>query len=257
MSRSGRDSRGTGNEGLAAQGGSPGGAEETMTVLKQISVSSLADIAFTKLVEAISAGEFAPGERLSEAEMARRFGISRGPLREALQRLEGRLVNRKPRVGVHLIELSRESLGELFVIREALEGIAAREAARKMRKSEVQSLERMLGRHAQDPALASGSAYRQRSDDDFHAVIVKAARNRQLEEMLFEHLYYQLRLYRYRSSVTPGRAAAAFEEHVQIVDALKAGDPERAEAKMRQHVRNAFASLAQAGLAAPPQAAAS
>jgi len=69
-----------------------------MSMLKPIASASLAEIAFSNLVEAISAGEFEPGQRLSEADLARRFGISRGPLREALQRLEGRLVTRRARV---------------------------------------------------------------------------------------------------------------------------------------------------------------
>ncbi len=95
-------------------------------MLKPIAPASLAEIAFSSLVEAISAGEFEPGQRLSEAELARRFGISRGPLREALQRLEGRLVTRQARVGVRVLELSSDALRELFTIREALEGVAAR-----------------------------------------------------------------------------------------------------------------------------------
>jgi DNA-binding GntR family transcriptional regulator len=217
-----------------------------MSVLKPIASSSLAEIAFAKLVEAISGGEFEPGQRLSEADLARRFGISRGPLREALQRLEGRLVSRRARVGVHIIEFSPETLAELFSVREALEGMAARQAALKARKPDLKSLRGLLALHAKDPQLVAGAAYRQSSfDDDFHAAIVKLSGNARLEALLFDQLYYQLRLYRFRSSATSGRARTAFEEHVAIVEAIESGDAEAAEAAMRTHIRNAYASLAQ------------
>ena len=116
----------------------------------------MTDIQFSSLENAIYAGEFEPGQRLSEAELARRFGISRGPLREALQRLEGRLVTRRARVGVHVIELSSDTLRELFMIREALEGLAARQAAENARKLDIAALRNLLSRHAKDPALKSG-----------------------------------------------------------------------------------------------------
>ena len=127
-----------------------------MSMLKPIASASLAEIAFSNLVEAISAGEFEPGQRLSEADLARRFGISRGPLREALQRLEGRLVTRRARVGVHVIELSADAIRELFVIREALEGLAARLAAENAGKSDIKALRNLLSRHRQGPGTEGG-----------------------------------------------------------------------------------------------------
>jgi DNA-binding GntR family transcriptional regulator len=215
-------------------------------VLKPIASASLAEIAFSNLVEAISAGEFEPGQRLSEAELARRFGISRGPLREALQRLEGRLVTRRARVGVHVIELSADTIRELFMIREALEGLAARQATEKARKVDIAALRNLLSRHAKDPALKSGAAYRQGSfDTDFHATILRLAGNQRLEGLLLDNLYYQLRLYRYRSSARSGRALKAFDEHVAIVDAIEGGRPDTAERAMREHIQNAYQSLVQ------------
>jgi DNA-binding GntR family transcriptional regulator len=217
-----------------------------MSMVKPIASASLAEIAFSSLVEAISAGEFEPGQRLSEADLARRFGISRGPLREALQRLEGRLVTRRARVGVHLIELSSDALRELFMIREALEGVAARQAAEKARKVDIAALRNLLSRHAKDPALKSGAAYKQGTlDNDFHATILRLAGNRRLEDLLLEDLYYQLRLYRYRSSARSGRAFKAFDEHVAIVDAIESGDPDAAEQAMRLHIQNAYHSVGQ------------
>src|SRR5690606_41350993 len=90
----------------------------------------------------------------------------------------------------------------------------------------------------------AGAVYRQSSfDDDYHAAIVKLSGNQRLEALLFDQLYYQLRLYRFRASATTGRARVAFEEHGEIVETIERGDPDAAEAAMRKHIRNAFASL--------------
>ena len=218
-----------------------------MSAIIPISIGSLAEEAFTKLVQAITAGEFKPGERLSEAHLARQLGISRGPLREALGRLEGKLVQRTPRVGVSVIALSRQDLEQLLTIREALEGMGCRLAAQRVTDREIQQLTELLANHGSDPNVLNAKGYFQRtSDDDFHLQIMRCARNERLEALLMEGLYYQLRLYRYQSSERPGRAQQAYDEHVEIVMALSARDPDRAERAMRSHIRNAYASLASA-----------
>ncbi|MBN9069713.1 MAG: GntR family transcriptional regulator, partial [Rhizobiales bacterium] len=141
-----------------------------------ISGTSLAKEAFGKVIEAITSGEFEPGQKLSEAELARQLGISRGPLREALGQLEGRLVSRTPRLGVRVVDFGREELEQLFRVREALEGMAARLAAEHISNSDLEELRELLDRHAQQPALAAGQVYVQKSqDDDFHFVIARAA----------------------------------------------------------------------------------
>jgi DNA-binding GntR family transcriptional regulator len=214
-----------------------------MSYLETIAVSSIANEAFNKLTQAIVAGEFVPGERLSEAELARRFGISRGPIREALGRLEGKLVTRMPRVGVSVINLSQESVLELFRVREALEGMAARLAAERITDAEVQELYTLLEQHgAHDDVAANASYYQASNDDDFHFRIVRSARNEQLEAMLLTELYYKLKLYRYRISSNPGRAQKALEEHREIVKAIASRNPDASEAAMRLHIRNAIAA---------------
>lgn len=215
-----------------------------MPSISRISLGSLSDEAFDKLLEAISEGEFRPGERLSEADLARRFGISRGPLREALGRLEGFLVERTPRIGVRVIELRDEDLKELFAVRIALESMACRLAASNATDEELEHLSDLLEEHSHDPATLNESGYFQKtSDNDFHFQIVRCARNRRLSEMLLEGVYYQLRLYRFKSSAKPGRARAAFTEHQKIVKALRARDPDAAEAAMRAHLTGAYESF--------------
>ena len=214
-----------------------------MSAIRTIETTSLTNTIFNQLVEAITSGEFEPGQKLSESDLARRLGISRGPLREALGRLEGRLVTRTPRLGVSVIDFDRDDLEHLFLVREALEGMAARLAAERMTAAELGRLRELLAHHASQPELAAGSAYYQRSrDDDYHFTIVKAARCERLERMLLDEVYYQLRIHRLRSSTRPGRAPQALSEHREILDALASRNPDAAEGTMRRHIRNARSS---------------
>ena len=211
-----------------------------MSNIKPIVGASLSSEAFEKVVEAITSGEFELGQRLSEAELARRLGISRGPLREALGRLEGRLVRRTPRIGVHVIEFSREDLGALFLTREALEGMAARLACERISTKELKNLSALLEDHANQPEIASGESYAPRTrDEDFHFSIIRAAECDRIERLLMDEIYYQLRIQRRKSSSQPGRAKAALKEHQLIVAALESRDPDEAEKSMRTHLRNA------------------
>ena len=228
------------------------GAGPAMSALRPIAITSLAEEAFGKLVQAITSGEFQPGQKLSEAQLARQLGISRGPLREALGRLEGRLVMRTPRIGVRVIDFSAEDLEQLFIVREALEGMAARLAAERMPATELARLQDLLAHHANQPELASGSAYHQYSQDqDFHFAIVRGARCERLERMLLDELYYQLRIQRLRSSTRPGRAQQALTEHREIVAALASRNPDAAEGTMRRHIRNARLSSVSALMSEP------
>jgi DNA-binding GntR family transcriptional regulator len=207
--------------------------------------SSLADQAFQKLVETISRGDFEPGQAIREVQIAKQLGISRGPLREAMNRLEARnLVERRPRFGVQVVRLSERDLAELFAMREALEGMACRLAATAMPDEEIADLSALLEEHGRSKGVRSGSDYYQGSaNEDFHFRIVRGSGNARLIKALCEDLYYQIRIYRYRSSVSPGRTQAAFNEHKAIVKALRARDPDRAEAAMRKHIAHAQANL--------------
>lgn len=192
------------------------------------------------VVAAITSGEFEPGARLSEADLARRLGISRGPLREALGRLEGRLVQRTPRIGVRVIELSKGDLETLFYTREALEGMAARLACERIKPHEVENLHHLLELHSNQPEVVSGAAYSpRRLDEDFHLSIIRASGCLQIERILMDEIYYQLRIHRRKSSLLPGRTKAALVEHRATLDAIDARDPDAAERAMRLHLRNA------------------
>jgi DNA-binding GntR family transcriptional regulator len=212
---------------------------------KPITPFSLVDQTFDRIADAIYVGQIQPGERIREAQLAKALGVSRGVLREAMQRLEGRkLVTRTSNIGVHVKNLSRDDLYELFTLREALEGMAARLAAEHMTDEERRGLKDLLYRHSEHQDIKRGAGYYQASEDeDFHFRIARGSRNGRLEHALCDELYYQLRLYRYRSSVREGRAKAAFAEHERVVQAIVDGRPGVAEDAMREHLAHARANL--------------
>lgn len=202
---------------------------------------TLADRVFSEIQNAIVKGELKPGSKMSEAELASRYGVSRGPLREALRRLEGRkLLTRIPHVGVRVISLSFEELIHIYQVREALEGMAARLAALTMSAGEVQGLKALLADHEKQAELQEGRAYFQEEGDlDFHYRIVQGSRNEVLTQMLCGELYHRVRLYRYQFSVTEGRPQKAFSDHLRIIEAIESRDAEMAEILMRRHISSA------------------
>lgn len=208
---------------------------------KKVEVRSLVDVVMERLEEAIISGALAPGSKLSEQALATSLGVSRGPLREAIRRLEGRkLLERTPNVGVRVAKLSLHDLYDILQVREALEGLACALAAKNMSDEDIAALERLLDVHSKQESVRKGTGYYQESEDfDFHFKIVSAAGNARLTELLFGDLYYLLRVYRYKSSTKPGRAKSALQEHRAVVAALKARDADAAEQAMRTHLHNA------------------
>jgi DNA-binding GntR family transcriptional regulator len=206
---------------------------------------TLADRAFEWLEEAIIKGDYPPGAKLDEVALAKSFGISRGPVREAIRRLEGKkLVNRVPNVGARVSTAQPSDLTDLLYVREALEGMACRLATERMTDAELAELAKLLEGHAAQRSLKAGDSYYQRPGDyDFHFRIIQGSRSAKLIEMLCDDLYYLLRIYRYRSSSRKGRAQESLREHQAVVKAMMARDPDAAEKAMRTHLRHALLSI--------------
>lgn len=190
------------------------------------------------LIEAIVSGELEPGVKISEPELAKRFEVSRGPLREAMMRVEGLgLIERIPHVGARVITLCEEKLIELYSVREALEGMAARLAARYITTEELMGLEGLLLTHSKHIDQVDGASYfHQHGDFDFHYRIIKASRNSKLEALLCDELYHLLRMYRYQSPRAQSRPIEALNEHKFILQAISQRDEELAEMLMRRHI---------------------
>lgn len=202
---------------------------------------TLAERVFARLQDDIVLGVFPPGSKLGEAELAARYGVSRGPLREAIRRLESRkLIAREAHVGTRVVSLSAADLIEIYRVREALEGMAARLAAAQMTSAEVAGLRALLAQHEQQQDLQEDTAYFQREGDlDFHYRIIQGSHNRTLIDLLIGELYHLVRLYRYQFSATANRPRKALAEHLRIIEAIEARDGEMAELLMRRHISRA------------------
>lgn len=200
-----------------------------------------ADEAFDCLQTAIVKGDLVPGEKIGEVELCSRFNLTRGPLREALGRLESRgLLVRRPHAGVKVVSVSVDELMELYRIREIMEGLAARQAAERMTDAEIADLHATLDSHEQMIEQAQGQAYYQAEGDyDFHHRIATGSRNAKLAQMLLGDLYYMVRMYRYRLSTSSGRPKLALEEHRRVADAIAQRDGELAEFLMKRHINAA------------------
>jgi DNA-binding GntR family transcriptional regulator len=218
---------------------STGGAlEADSSITARNGISTLAEQLFHTLSEAILQGTLAPGAKISEPVLARRYGVSRGPLREALHRLqERRLITRSANHGARVVELSARGLAEIFLVREALEGIAAREASIKATPDERAALRAVVVRHkAELEGLGDRDCPDVTANRDFHFLIARASRNPLLIQLLCDELYPLLRLYRGRVPEPPERSWRAYEEHERIVHAVEDRDSELAELLMRRHV---------------------
>lgn len=199
------------------------------------------------LIEAIVEGTLAPGEKISEPELSKQLGVSRGPLREAIMRLEGLgLIERIAHVGARVITFSSEHLSELYAVRESLEGMAARLAARNITQEELTGLKHVLSTHSQHIDQVEGKSYfQQQGDFDFHYRIIKASRNQKLISLLCDELYHLLRMYRYQSPRSHSRPELALEEHKFILQAIENRDEELAEILMRRHISGSRTLIAQ------------
>jgi DNA-binding GntR family transcriptional regulator len=208
---------------------------------------TLADIASHRLAHSIVTGELAQGLKLNEVELAERYGMGRGPLREALRHLEGmRLVKRVPNAGVRVVVLDRKTMADLYTVREALEGMACRIAATQMTDEEITQMNNLLDCHEKDIELHHGKVYEQSEGNlDFHYLILRGSRNAMLMDMLGGDQYQLLRMCRYRTSRNAQRTHPALQQHRQIVDALAQRDGELAEMLMRRHIQGAWRSISE------------
>ena len=214
-------------------------------LIKVPELSTLADVATHRLAHSIVTGELAQGQKLNEVELAEKFGMGRGPLRESLRQLEGmRLVNRIPNAGARVVILDKKMLSDVYAVREALEGMACRIAATMMTDEEIAQLGHLLDDHEKQIKKQGGKIYAQSEGDlDFHYQIARGSRNQMLMNLLGSEQYQLLRMCRYRTSRRANRTPPALQQHRQIVEALAQRDGELAEMLMRRHIQGAWRSI--------------
>ncbi|MEU6795664.1 GntR family transcriptional regulator [Nonomuraea wenchangensis] len=190
----------------------------------------------------ILGGRYAPGDRLAEVELAEVLGVSRTPVREALRRLaaEG-LVELVANKGARVVEYPRDDLESIFELRARIEGLAARQAALAASPEDADRLHAIaveLREHADRDDLDAVH----RLNADFHQGLVRlggsALLARQISMLI--HSSVLLRTYGSFDKEAMDRSAG---HHVEIAAAVRAGDPDWAEAAMRAHLFSARASL--------------
>jgi DNA-binding GntR family transcriptional regulator len=184
-------------------------------------------------------GEFAPGTRLVEDRVAARLGVSRNPVREALQTLasEG-FVEILPRRGAVVAQITTEQAEELFDVRMALEALAARLAARNADAAATEHLRAVLDRTRVATERGDLDEVAARNTE-FHQLVVTAGRNEYLS-LLVEPMARRVQWVFRASAAT--RAPHSWTEHEQLLNAISDGDEEYAEAVARAHVAAARAS---------------
>lgn len=194
------------------------------------------EFVYKALLDAIRAGRIKPGDRIREEDVAQSLGVSRTPVREALQHLQARrLVELAPGRGIVVVELNTHQVMELYAMREVLEGAAARFAAQHALPVEIAEMRELLDEFAG----ASGDAPRlARINNALHRTIYQAARNRYMHEAL-NSLEDALSLLRNTIFSLPERHASADREHRAIVSAIESRDSEEAEQASRLHIREA------------------
>jgi DNA-binding GntR family transcriptional regulator len=193
--------------------------------------------AYTLILEAIDAGVYKPGDRLVESELADRLGVSRTPVREALQRLETQSMLTRDGRSLIVASLDHNQLADLYAVRTELEGLAARLAARHATDEELRVLRGMV---ADDAGLVGGDPrLMSRANRRFHKQIHLASHNRFLIQQL-DLVHRSMALMATTSFAAEGRDEVAMVEHDRIVAALEARNPEAAYAALRTHISKAF-----------------
>lgn len=200
---------------------------------------STADAIHDAIAEGILSRSLPPGWRLGEERLASLFAVSRTPVREALLRLESeRLVARHRRSGLVVAAVDPEQILEIYIIREVLDGIAARQAAHFRSPADIALLERLN----REIAVGAETAEYDRMawlNIEFHKALAHASRNALLEQFV-DQVHQAVRRFRRTTFSVPGRAAAAVREHVDIIEAVRSGDEPAAEAAARQHMQLAL-----------------
>ncbi len=212
-----------------------------------------ADRVLQEIQRAIVEGDIAAGSKISEPELARRFDLSRAPLREALARLERcHLIERIPNAGARVVKLSTTGLLALYQLRENLEGLACKLAAEHMTDEEITEVRQLLDQHLASQRVREGESYYQEAGDlDFHYRVILGSKNSYLINILCDELYYLVRMYRVQMGMNGPRVSRAFDEHKAIINAIANRDGELADLLMRRHIaasrRNIELQLEQTG----------
>jgi DNA-binding GntR family transcriptional regulator len=195
-----------------------------------------------ELERLVLSGELRPGAKLDEQALAKRFSVSRTPIREALRRLAATgLVELQPNKGAFVGLMTPEKLEQMFVAMAELEATCARLAAMSMTPIERRGLQRLHESMGEMVHTNSVEAFVD-ANDALHSLIYAGAHNAFLQEIT-SNLRRRLAAYRRSQFHTSGRIASSHQEHDGVVRAIVTGEPMRAHAAMLHHVDQVGASF--------------
>lgn len=203
---------------------------------KQISVDTVADRVTERLREMIMSRELRAGSRINQSEVAERLGVSRTPIREAIQRLESvGLVRTVPYKGAYVGQLDATDIREIFELRRLIEGFAVRLAVSRLSKADLQELAEFLG--TADARVEEGERDLYFEGDlRLHNLFMENCGNSRLGEAL-EPFANQVEAFRYSAGQLPGdHWRQSHEEHKGILEAALQGDAVGASRRMEAHI---------------------
>jgi DNA-binding GntR family transcriptional regulator len=208
---------------------------------------SLQERTYQSLRAALLDGQYLPGERIYEAEVAHALGVSRNPVREAVRRLQqDGLLDVRPHNGIFVASIPAEEIEDVYRIRAALEATAAALSAERMMDADIEELGAIL---AEQQAAAANAQPLPRAPvsvaqaDHFHHAIHVGARSPRLL-VLLEQIYAQVTHFRNLTLRVPGRAAVSAAGHARIYEAIRRRDADAADRTMRAHIDDARQALA-------------
>jgi DNA-binding GntR family transcriptional regulator len=199
--------------------------------------------AYELIWDKITTLEMAPGAPINEQQLAQELGMGMVPVREALRLLaHENLVVVTPRHGLYVADVNVSDLEQISEIRLPLEALCARLAAQRATPDDLVVLEALRQEQATVPAEDSHRLFD--LDHKFHQAVARAAQNKYLAQTL-DHLFGLSRRLWYLGLPHMGYLPAAVEEHLDLVEAIRAGDADRAGKIMHHHVEEFYTKVRQ------------
>jgi phosphonate utilization transcriptional regulator len=217
----------------------PGAHSPTIRLVQS---SSLATLVQREIERMILAGELAAGSKLTEASIAERLGVSRGPVREAFRALEGSgLVRLEKNRGVYVRQVSVEEADEIYELRAILDEFVGRRLAQTATTAQVRELRQLVERMEKAAARSDVDAYLA-ANLEFHDRLVELAGNAKLL-VLYRRLVNELHLFRRANLSQGGALPASSRGHREIVDRIAAGQVAAAGRALHEHVQASRARM--------------
>lgn len=208
---------------------------------------SLRGRVFNKLREDILSGKYQDHEELKEVAIGEELGVSRTPVREAFRQLELEgLIQIVPNKGAYVTGITAKDVKDIYMIRSSLEGMCARLATENITEEQLEELEEnvyLASFHASKGHMEQMTEL----DNRFHHILYEACDSKMLEKLLQDFHQYVMRI-RKKTLSTKERGIASNEEHRQIMEAIKAKNPDEAQRLANMNMNNAYDNMLKNGL---------